>query len=144
MPSKPPYFRQTYPFSCVPTCLKMVFAAYGFEISEAELRNLCECDETGTTPSKAVQAAIECGFEANKAQLSFEELKFLVLQDIVPIVFITINAEATYSHAVVIYEISKEKIIALDPENGEREFYIEDFVENWSRGLTIIVEKKSD
>jgi hypothetical protein len=34
----------------------MVLAAYNFEISETELRSRCECDETGTSPSKAINA----------------------------------------------------------------------------------------
>ena len=64
---KPPHFFQTYPFSCVPACLKMVLASLEYEISELELRNLCECDETGTMPSNAIKAASECGFDAYKA-----------------------------------------------------------------------------
>ncbi|MCA1622880.1 MAG: hypothetical protein LC768_00875 [Acidobacteria bacterium] len=140
---KPPHFSQTYEFSCVPTCLKMVLTALSVEKSEAELRSLCKCDETGTSSSNAVTAAVQCGFDAYKANLIFEELEDLVSQDITPIVFIRVFEDANYSHAVVVYKISKEKIFVLDPEIGEREFGIEDFVEIWSRGLTIIVEKKS-
>lgn len=137
---KPPFFHQAYPFSCVPACLKMILASLNYEISEPELRCLCECDETGTSPSKAVAAAIECGFDAYQANLTFEELKELVAQHIMPIVFIRISEEAIYSHAIVVYKISSTKVFAIDPENGESKIDINKFTERWSRGLTIIVE----
>ena len=144
--NKPPYFSQTYPFSCVPACLKMVLASFGVDKSEAELRSLCECDETGTTPSNIVRAAIECGFDSFTANLTLDELREEVSRNNFPIVFLRLSGEETYSnHAVVVYKISKKKVFVLDPaEIGEREFEIDSFVENWSRGLTIIVENKPD
>ena len=140
---KPPFFSQTYPFSCVPACLRMVLAALKYEISEPELRSLCECDKDGTLPSKAVNAAITCGFDAYQANLTYEELTEFISQNITPIVYMRVSEGVSYSHAVVIYKISKRKIHVLDPENQEREFEISSFVENWSRGLTIIIEKKT-
>lgn len=119
----------------------MVLAGLDFEKSEAELRSLCECDETGTSPSNLVKAAIECGFDAYKANLTFEELEDLIRQNITPIVFTRVFENVNYSHAVVVYKISKEKIFVLDPEIGETEFDVNFFVEIWSRGLTIVVEK---
>ncbi len=139
---KPPHFFQTYEFSCVPTCLKMVLAVLNVEKSEAELRSLCDCDETGTSPSKAVKAAVECGLDAYQANIMLEELNDLVLQDANPIVFIKVSEDTNYSHAIIVYKISKGKVFALDPEIGEREFNVSSFVEIWSRGLTIIIEKK--
>jgi ATP-binding cassette, subfamily C, bacteriocin exporter len=139
---KPPYFRQAHPFSCVPACLKMVLASYNREISETELRSRCDCDETGTTPSNTIKAAIEYGFSAYQAELIIKELQDLVSQNITPIVFIRAS-EGNYSHAVVVYKILKEKIFVLDPEIGEREIDINSFAEIWSRGLTIVIEKKT-
>ena len=138
---KPPHLFQTYPFSCVPACLRMVLASLDCSISQLELRNLCKCDETGTIPSNAVKAANSLGFDAYKANLIFEELVDLIRQNITPIVFIRVSENANYSHAVVVYKISKEKIFFLDPAIGERNLDINVFVEVWSRGLTIVVEK---
>jgi len=123
----------------------MILAAFDFEISEAQLRGLCECDETGTTPSNAVKAAVECGFDSYKANLEFEELEKEIARNIFAIVYLRLPVESDYSnHAVVVYKISNNKVFALDPaEIGEREFDKNSFVEFWSRGLTIIVEKKA-
>lgn len=139
--AKPPYFQQVYPFSCVPACLRMVLAYYKFEVSETELRSLCECDETGTTPSNAVRAATECKFDAYRAELIFEELEELIRQNITPIVFTRVSEHANYSHAVVVYKIAKGKVFVLDPIIGERKIDADEFVETWSRGLTIVVER---
>lgn len=96
MKNKPPYFFQAYPFSCVPACIRMVLASLGCEKSEPEIRSLCECDETGTTPSNAVKAVIECGFDAYQANLTFEELEDLISQNITPIVFTKITENVNY------------------------------------------------
>lgn len=139
---KPPYFQQTYPFSCVPACLKMVLASLGCDIFEAELRALCECDETGTSPSKAVEAAIQCGFDAYQANLTIEELTEILAENLTPIIFIRFSVAVNYSHAIVIYKITSKHIYALDPsELEERKIKIDKFLEIWSRGLTIVIEK---
>lgn len=139
---KPPHFFQTHYESCVPTCIRMILASFNFEISEFDLRNLCRCDSDGTLPSYAVKAVIECGFDVYQANLVFEELENLISQNITPIVFIRFDANVNYSHAVVVYEISKGEIYVLDPEIGERKIEMNQFAEIWSRGLTIVIEDK--
>jgi len=74
---------------------------------------------------------------------SIDELQENLKNGLNPIVFLRFSETTNYSHAVVVYKISKEKVFVLDPEIGEREFDINLFVENWSRGLTIIIEKKT-
>lgn len=140
---KPSFFRQTYPFSCVPACLKMVLDSLGLEKSEAEIRSYCNCDEGETIPSKAVEAAVKFGFEAYQANLVFEELKELISRDLTPIVYLKVSEETNYLHAVVVYKISKGKAYILDPELGERKLSIDQLNNIWSRGLTIVIEKKS-
>ena len=139
---KPPHFFQTHSSACVPACLKMVLASLDFEISEFELRNLCECDETGTYRSKAIKAIEELGFICYEANLEIEDLKENISNDLTPITFLKFNSDVNYSHAVIVYKISNEKVFVLDPEIGEREFDMNYFIENWSRGLTIIIEKR--
>ena len=141
---KPPHFFQTHPFSCVPACLRMVLASLGFEISEFDLRNLCQCDETGVERKEAINAVLELGFDSYESNLtSIDELQENLKNGLNPIVFLRFSETTNYSHAVVVYKISKEKVFVLDPEIGEREFDINLFVENWSLGLTIIIEKKT-
>lgn len=139
---KPPHFFQTHPFSCVPACLRMVLASLGFEVSEFDLRNLCQCDETGVERKKAINAVLELGFDSYESTLTIDELRENLKINLSPIVFLRLSETANYSHAVVVYKISKEKVFVLDPEIGERELDINLFTEIWSRGLTIIIENK--
>lgn len=120
----------------------MVLASLDFEKSEAEIRSFCDCDETGTSPSKAVEAVIKFGFDAYRANLTFEELEGLISQNLTPIVFTKFIESVNYSHAIVIYKISKEKIYALDPELGEIKYDKNQFNEMWLRGLTIVIKSK--
>ena len=139
---KPPHFFQTHPFSCVPACLRMVLASLGSKISEFDLRDLCQCDETGVERKKAINAVLELGFDSYEANLIIDELQENLKNGLNPIVFLRFSETANYSHAVVVYKISKEKVFVLDPAIGERELDINLFTEIWSRGSTTIVEKK--
>jgi predicted double-glycine peptidase len=120
----------------------MVLAARDFEISEFDLRTLCECDEMGARFSRGVKAVIELGFDSYVANLNIEELKELVSKNLNPIVSFRQNENVEYSHAVVIFKIAKGKIYFQDPAIGEREMEIDLFVKNWSHGQTIVVGKK--
>lgn len=139
---KPPFFPQAYSFSCVPACLRMVLASLEFEKSEAEIRSFCDCDETGTSPSNAVETAIKFGFDAYQANLNLDELENLVAQNITPIIFTKVAGSVSYSHAVIVYKISRVKIYVIDPELGENNYDKNQFEQIWSRGLTIIIEKR--
>lgn len=120
----------------------MVLASYGFEISELELRNLCYCDGTGIELKKAVDAVLELDFDCYQAELTIEELQEHLTDGLNPIVYLRFSEKQKFSHAVVVYQISKGKVFLLDPAIGEREVEINSFTEMWSRGLTIVIEKK--
>ena len=61
--SKPPFHKQETLYSCVPACLRMVFAAFGVDVSEADLRAACDCTLAGTDSLQAVDAARSYGFK---------------------------------------------------------------------------------
>src|SRR2546428_6412429 len=77
VPARPPHYFQATESSCVPACLRMVLvASLGHEVPEITLRQLCECDDEGTTKSKAVDCAKHYGFvELFSAYLHLEELE---------------------------------------------------------------------
>src|SRR5438270_13698696 len=61
--SKPPLHKQETLYSCVPACLCMAFAAFGVDVSEADLRAACDCTLAGTDSLQAVDAARSYGFQ---------------------------------------------------------------------------------
>lgn len=64
------FFPQQRPESCVPACLRMVFAVYGVERTEEEIYACCETDSDGTLPSAAARCAQELGFGASAVRLA--------------------------------------------------------------------------
>ena len=144
MSSRPPLHFQTDDFSCVPTCILMVLNSFDCNPPMYELRELCKCDEEGTSPINAISAIKHYGFESSAIAYleTIEELKDELSNGLFPIAYLRLSSENT--HAVVVVEITKHEVSVLDPERGERDFDLNQFAEFWSdtRGLTIIIEKR--
>jgi ABC-type bacteriocin/lantibiotic exporter with double-glycine peptidase domain len=114
VPLRPNYYPQTYPYSCVPACMKMVLSAYELEIPESRLRELCECDELGTKPSKAIEAAKLLGFEDSySANLNLSEVRELLSEGSFPIVYL--RFPSNIQHAVVVLSLGEGKVSIFDP-----------------------------
>jgi ABC-type bacteriocin/lantibiotic exporter with double-glycine peptidase domain len=90
MPLKPLFYKQETPYSCVPACVRMVLTRFGRELSEAELRALCDCTPFGTEALNAVDAVRQLGFVGTgKYTLSTDELAAQVRRGLSPIVFVS-------------------------------------------------------
>lgn len=70
MPSKLQFHKQETPDSCVPACIRMVLLTMGTDISEAELRERCDCTIFGTTALLAVDALRALGFTHSRKVIS--------------------------------------------------------------------------
>jgi ABC-type bacteriocin/lantibiotic exporter with double-glycine peptidase domain len=85
------FHKQEMPYSCVPACLRMVLSAFGKDMSEAELREQCDCTPFGTEALKAVDAVRALGFPLTlKCTLSINELFNLLEAGVYPIVFVNL------------------------------------------------------
>ena len=127
----------------------MILEANGREFPEAELRRLCECEEDGTPPSKALQAAEQLGFtQSRHGNLEIDELQVELARGLYPIAFVEIKAGIFRGkHAVVVIEIANNKVKLLDPlmrreQDGRRELALEDFQRMWAAkgNQTLLVE----
>jgi ABC-type bacteriocin/lantibiotic exporter with double-glycine peptidase domain len=144
MPSKPPFYNQELKYSCVPACLRMVFASFGLSLTEPELREMCDCTAFGTDALSAVDAARRLGFANSvKHNLQFTELKTLVEDGHFPIVYVNLEPIDGFDdeHALVITQISDVAISVHDPLRGEREIQVDSFLSAWriQRNLTILI-----
>lgn len=145
LPSKLPFYKQETSDSCVPACLRMVFSSIGFEISEAELRLLCDCTFEGTTALKAVDAARKLGFPGTrKYNLSLTELDKLLADGVPPIVFVEMYpiAGIFQVHALIVTQITPFSIQVIDPEIGERVLPTQVFRTAWEQrnNLAILIK----
>lgn len=124
----------------------MVFAAYGVDVPEAELRAACDCTLAGTDSLRAVDAARSYGFEQSaRYTLMLEELATLVEGGSFPIVFVSLKPidGVRGTHALVVMSIGEQDIIVYDPLRGERALSKQTFSTAWAQrhNLTIIIQK---
>jgi ABC-type bacteriocin/lantibiotic exporter with double-glycine peptidase domain len=124
----------------------MVLEAYGLSKTEGELRDLTNCSEVllGTEAWDIVLAARSLGFsETRKHNLNLEELSEQVVSGIYPIVFMRLRLSQDLQpqeHYAVVTAVSERQIELLDPWRGECSISTEQFLQDWSRGLTILVQ----
>jgi ABC-type bacteriocin/lantibiotic exporter with double-glycine peptidase domain len=146
MPSKPPFYKQETPYSCVPACIRMVLASFGRELSEAALCVLCDCTSFGTEALNAVDAVRQLSFAGTgKHTLSIDELTAQVRQGLYPIVFVnTLPIDGiTGGHALVVVGIDQTAVAVYDPLHGERHLPRATFESAWAmmHNLTLLIQQ---
>ena len=124
----------------------MVFAAFGVDVSEADLRAACDCTLAGTGSLQAVDAARSYGFKQTaRYTLTLEELTTLVEGGNFPVVFVSLKPidGVRDTHALVVAEISEQNVTVYDPLQGERILRRQTFMTAWAlrHNLTIIIQK---
>lgn len=118
---------------------------FGRDVSEARLRELCDCTCEGTTALQAVDAARALGFQLSaKYTLSLEELKALVVNGHLPIVYVSLRPidGKRGAHALVVLEMNAQMVSVYDPRQGERWIQRDTFSAAWraQHNLTIIIK----
>lgn len=151
MRDKPPLHKQETAYSCVPACLRMVLASLGVSKTEQELRGLCDCTfdspllPGGTDPFKLKIAAQTLGFAKTQiGNLTVDDLRSELARGLYPIAYLKARLASSMPpqfHAVVVVEITENEIEVLDPWRGELVLSLEDFLTEWTRGITILVER---
>jgi len=145
MKSRLIFHRQETPYSCVPACLRIVLSGFELDISEAELRKLCDCTPFVTEALKAVDAVRNLGFtKTSKSTLSIEELVTQINSGLIPIVFINLLPidGIKVGHAVVVIALDHANASVYDPLRGERILLRSTFDTAWAmmHNLSILVQ----
>ncbi len=130
----------------MPACLRTVLSGFGVDVSEAELRALCDTTIFGTTALKTVGAARALGFgSTTKHNLTMEELTAVIDAGDYPIVLVNLLPVSSNdaAHAYVVIEASAADITVYDPAHGERTLPLETFRTAWAlmRNVAVIVAK---
>ena len=124
----------------------MVFAAFGVDVSEADLRAACDCTLAGTDSLQAVDAARSYGFQQSaRYTLTLEELSTLVEGGSHPIVYVSLKPidGVRGTHSLVVTSISEQAVTVYDPLQGERILPRQTFSTACAlrHNLTIIIQK---
>ena len=145
-----PFFPQERPESCVPACLRMIFAANGLTRSEDEIYSCCQTDIDGTLPSAAAQCAVSHGFEATALRLGgLADLQTrLESGGLFPILFVNLAPLVGINalHAVVLQaiDVDAKQVQVMDPAyppSGMRIWNLDLFEHAWrmARFQTILL-----
>ena len=124
----------------------MVLASYGLDLTEAELRALCDGTFLGTDALEAVNAARQLGFSQTiKTNLTLAELTAVVAANQWPIVYVSLRPlEGNKGvHAFVVLDVTDTAVVVIDPAKGERIIprAVFEFAWKLQLGLTILVTR---
>lgn len=145
MQSRLIFHKQETPYSCVPACLRMVLSAFEVDMSEPELRQLCDCTLFGTEALKAVDAVRNLGFSRTaKCTLTIDELFAQLEVNVYPIVFVNLLPidGVKVAHAMIVVAKADGMITVYDPLQGERNLPRSTFDTAWAimHNLAILVQ----
>jgi HlyB family type I secretion system ABC transporter len=127
---KYPLWRQESATDCGIACLMMVALYWGKRLSIAQLRNVANTDRAGTSLRGLMTAADSIGLQSRPVQI---DLKALAKQQLPAI------AHWESNHYVVVYQISRHRVIIADPAIGRRNLTHGEFLRGWA-GYTLLLQ----
>lgn len=119
---------------CGAACLQSVAAHYKLQLPIATIRQYAGTDTKGTNVLGLIEAATKMGLDAKGVKGNLEALQNMPVPAIAHVV---LNQRIV--HYVVIYKVTKEDILVMDPADGEMHtFKNEAFKEIWT-GVIILL-----
>jgi len=117
-----PFFYQSYPMDCGPTCLRMIAAYYGKHFDPEGMKNMSRISLKGSSMLDLMNAAfrlgLKCaGFEVNTVQLAEAGLPAILHWD--------------QQHFVVLFRIKNHTYYIADPAVGIFKLCRPAFLRHW-------------
>lgn len=119
---------------CAAACISTICMHYGYKKNITGIREIAGTDKNGTNGNGVIKALTELGFESEGVIL---DDKNIFCEDIRLPCIAHVNKQDC-NHYVVLYYISKDKIIAADPAEGVVNYSVDDFMQIWSGILFLI------
>lgn len=137
-----PHRQQEFDYSCLPACARMILAAFGREVPEAELRQLLKTRASVGTHTLHFRNLDAVGFEADWPYPStLNDVRDHVERGLPVVVFLWTGAlkhwpetaGVDYLHTAVAVGFTDDGILLHDPKflDGPTEIPLEDFLEAW-------------
>lgn len=124
---------------CGAACLASIAANYKLKMPVSKIRQIASTDQKGTNVLGMIEAAGKLGFTAKGVRGEFDSLFKIPLPTVAHVI---INKKL--HHYVVIYKVTKEHIVVMDPGQGKFKHYShEEFKEIWS-GVLILMMPNDD
>ncbi|MDJ0796768.1 MAG: peptidase domain-containing ABC transporter [Calothrix sp. MO_167.B12] len=128
-----PYYAQHSASDCGAACLVMISSYWGKRFSVNRLRDMTNAGRSGASLQALATTAENLGFATRpvKATLDkFAEQSFPAI------------AHWEGNHFIVVYEISRNKVIVGDPALGQRKLTRQEFAEGWT-GYALLLQPTS-
>lgn len=124
---------------CGAACLQSVATHYNLELPIARIRQLAGTDTKGTNVLGLVEAAQKMGFDAKGVKGNLEAIMDIPVPAIAHVVL-----AQRLSHYMVIYKVTKEDILIMDPFDGALHHYrYAAFKEIWTGVLVLLLPAES-
>lgn len=124
---------------CGAACLAAISKQYGRTVSISKIREVAGTDKQGTNAYGMVKAAEQLGFTAKAVkgnqEAFFSEFPLPVIAHVV--------VDGTFLHYVVIHKISKKEVIIADPAKGIVKKKPEEFFQEWTGVLILLVPSQT-
>ncbi|WP_066383645.1 MULTISPECIES: peptidase domain-containing ABC transporter [unclassified Anabaena] len=129
-----PYFAQQSAADCGAACLVMISRYWGKRLSVNRVRDLANVSRSGASLKGLTAAAETIGFTTRPVKASLDKLA----QQPLPAI-----AHWENRHYIVVYEITKKRVIVGDPAIGQRTLSIADFKAGWT-GYALLLQPTSE
>ena len=124
---------------CGAACLASVAAHYGLKMPIARIRQYAFTDKKGTNALGMIEAAQKLGFEARGIKSVYECLTEIPKPAIAHLI-----VKDRLQHFVVIYKVTKQSIVVMDPADGKLHKKTHDaFKEEWTGVLILMVPEET-
>jgi ATP-binding cassette subfamily B protein len=135
-----PFFKQLDTMDCGPASLKIICKYYGKSLSMKFIRDKCYITREGVSLLDISRAAEEIGLRTLSLKVSIEELeKKIPLPCII---------HWNYSHFIVVYKITKNKVYVSDPQIGLVTYPKKEFNYHWKKnnekGNILALDRKTE
>ena len=125
---------------CGAACLASIARHYRRPLPLARIRQLASTDQRGTTVLGLVEAATSLGFTAKGVKGPIASLMRIPL----PAVAHVIDRERRTQHYVVVYRVTRSRVIVMDPADGQvHRLTRDDFAAQWT-GVLVLLMPTSD
>ena len=118
-----PFYAQQSSSDCGAACLVMIGRYWGKKFSVSRLRDIANVDRNGASLKGLASAAESIGFTTRPVRASLDRL---AKQDLPAI------AHWEGKHYIVVYEVTKDRVIVGDPAIGQRNLTHEEFNTDWT------------
>ncbi|MBE9006224.1 ATP-binding cassette domain-containing protein [Fortiea sp. LEGE XX443] len=125
-----PFFEQQSAADCGAACLVMVSRYWGKRLSINRLRELANVSRGGASMRGLTSAAESVGFVTRPVRASLDKLA----QQTLPAI-----AHWEGKHYIVVYEVTKKRVIIGDPAIGQRNLTVGEFKAGWT-GYALLLQ----